>query len=156
MSDVSDDFPRLRPVDAFPVEVEGRRVVCLRDPEGLAEGMLMVPPELLPILAMFDGQRSILDIQAAFTRQSGTILPSDRLYVGVRGEARAPIALFDGDSLIAEAALRIDGVHDFIAVPLRPGPHLLRIRMESSWGQDRKSTRLNSSHSAKSRMPSSA
>ncbi|HLB54096.1 MAG TPA: hypothetical protein VJK71_03235 [Gemmatimonadales bacterium] len=72
-----------------------------------------------------------------FAPQDGAILPSDRLFVGVRGEPSTPIALFDGDSLLSRAVLRIDGVHDFIGVALRPGPHRLRIRMENSWGQER-------------------
>ena len=35
-------------------------------------------------------------------------------------------------------------------------PHALKITESSAWLSDRKSTRLNSSHSRKSRMPSSA
>ncbi len=67
----------------------------------------------------------------------GTVLRTDRIYVGVRGEAGAPLALFDGDSLLAEAKVRIDGVYDFIAVALTPGPHRLRVRIANSWGQER-------------------
>jgi uncharacterized repeat protein (TIGR01451 family) len=72
-----------------------------------------------------------------FSPRDGTVLRSDRIYVGVRGEAAAPVALFDGDSLIAEAEMRIDGVHDFIAIPLKRGPHTLRVRMTNSWTQER-------------------
>ena len=54
-----------------------------------------------------------------FAPQDGIVLPSDRLFVGVRGEAGAPIALFDGDSVLGQAELRPDGVHDFIAVQAR-------------------------------------
>jgi uncharacterized repeat protein (TIGR01451 family) len=72
-----------------------------------------------------------------FSPPDGTVLQSERLFVGVRGEATAPVALYDGDSLIAEATLRIDGVHDFIGVPLSPGPHKLRVRMLNSWKQER-------------------
>ncbi len=118
MADVSDEYPRLRPVEAFPAEVEGRRVVCLKDPEGLAEGMLMAPPELIPILAMFDGQQSIPDIQAAVTRQSGTILPGDRLREIVR---QLDEALFmEGGRITShrEAVLRA-----FRNAPVRPAVH---------------------------------
>ncbi len=72
-----------------------------------------------------------------FEPRDGSVLGSDRVYVGVRGEPVAPVALFDGDSLIAQANLRIDGVHDFIAIPLDRGPHRLRVRMKNSWGQER-------------------
>jgi uncharacterized repeat protein (TIGR01451 family) len=72
-----------------------------------------------------------------FEPRDGAVLPSDRVYVGVRGEPGTPVALFDGDSLIAEATLRIDGLHDFIAIPLSRGPHRLRVRMKNSWQQER-------------------
>lgn len=72
-----------------------------------------------------------------FEPRDGTVLRSDRIYVGVRGEPGAPLALFEGDSLIAEATMRVDGVHDFIAIPLSRGPHILRIRMKNSWQQER-------------------
>jgi len=72
-----------------------------------------------------------------FAPADGTVLPTDRLFVGVRGQAGQPVALFDGDSLLGEATLRPDGVHDFVGVRLTPGPHHLRVRMRNSWQQER-------------------
>jgi outer membrane protein OmpA-like peptidoglycan-associated protein len=72
-----------------------------------------------------------------FAPGDGAVLRTDRLYIGVRGEASAPVTLFDGDSVLAEASIRIDGVQDFIAVALTPGPHRLRARMKNSWGAER-------------------
>ncbi len=62
----------------------------------------------------------------------GTVLRMDRVYIGVQGEPQSPVALFDGDSLVAEAEIRGDGIHDFIAVKLAPGPHRLRVRLRNS------------------------
>jgi len=72
-----------------------------------------------------------------FNPDDGTVLQSNRLFVGVRGEAGAPVTLFDGDSIVGQANLRVDGVHDFIGVPLTRGPHRLRVRMLNSWNQER-------------------
>jgi uncharacterized repeat protein (TIGR01451 family) len=72
-----------------------------------------------------------------FSPSDGAVLSSDRVFVGVRGEPGAPVALFDGDSLIDQADMRIDGVHDFIGVSLDRGPHRLRVRMLNSWKQER-------------------
>jgi hypothetical protein len=47
------------------------------------------------------------------------------------------VSLFDGDSLLGEATLRPDGVHDFVGVRLTAGPHRLRVRMRNSWQQER-------------------
>ncbi len=79
-------------------------------------------------------QRAFLDGAPVtfFSPQDGQTLTSDRVFVGVRGEPGAAVALFDGDSLIERAAIRPDGVHDFIAVALRPGPHRLRVRMQNT------------------------
>jgi len=72
-----------------------------------------------------------------FSPTDGSILRSDRVYVGVRGEPGAPVTLFDGDSILAEARLRPDGVQDFIAVSLPAGTHRLRVRMLNSWSKER-------------------
>jgi MEMO1 family protein len=71
------DHPKLRPIEAFPVDLGGREVICLRDPMHLTNDAVFVPREALFILAHFDGKHSILDIQEACTRQYGQLLPSD-------------------------------------------------------------------------------
>lgn len=69
------DTPKLRPVEVFAVEHEGRRLVALRDPAGYAGSVLLLPPTLLELVALFDGRRSVLDIQAELTRRHGAIVP---------------------------------------------------------------------------------
>jgi MEMO1 family protein len=71
------DCPKLRPVEAFPVDVGGREAICLRDATHLTKDAVFVPREALFILAHFDGNHTILDIQEAYTRQSGQLLYSD-------------------------------------------------------------------------------
>jgi AmmeMemoRadiSam system protein B len=68
------ETPQLRPVEAFPARVEDREVICLRDPSGVTEAVLTVPRALAPILALFDGSRSYVDIQAEIMRQSGELV----------------------------------------------------------------------------------
>ena len=46
--------PRLRAVEAFPVEQEGRRYVALRDPAGYVSEVIMLPVDLVEILALFE------------------------------------------------------------------------------------------------------
>jgi AmmeMemoRadiSam system protein B len=73
------DYPRLRPIEAFPVDLGGREVICLRDPTQLTDEAVFVPREALFILAHFDGEHSILDIQEAYTRQYGQLLYGDTI-----------------------------------------------------------------------------
>jgi AmmeMemoRadiSam system protein B len=73
------DLPKLRPIEAFPVDLGGRQAICLRDPTQLADDAVLVPREALCMLAHLDGKHSILDIQEAYTRQYGRILSSDAI-----------------------------------------------------------------------------
>jgi len=73
------DQPKLRPIEAFPVKVGGRDVIGLRDPTDATGHAMLVPHETLFMLAHFDGQHSILDIQEAYTRQYGQLIFSDAI-----------------------------------------------------------------------------
>ncbi len=68
------EYPKLRPIEAFPTEINSRRVVCLRDPTHFAEAVLFMPLAAVNILRFFDGTKSILDIQAEHVRRHGEIL----------------------------------------------------------------------------------
>src|SRR2546425_4870306 len=74
---------------------------------------------------------------AIFAPSDGTVLGVDKVYVGVKGERGATVVLYDGAAPIDSAPVRIDGVVDFIAIPLTRGPHRLRARMKNSWGTER-------------------
>jgi AmmeMemoRadiSam system protein B len=63
----------------FPAKVEDREVLCLRDPSGVTESVLTVPRGLAPILALFDGSRSIVDVQAEIMRQCGELVLRSQL-----------------------------------------------------------------------------
>src|SRR6266516_270908 len=69
--------------------------------------------------------------------RDGAVLREDRVYIGVKAEPNAPLVLYDGGNVIDTVHARIDGVYDFIAVPLARGPHRLRVAMRNSWGQER-------------------
>ena len=68
------EYPKLRPVEAFPTEMHGRQVLCLTDPTHVAEAVLFVPLAAVNVLRYFDGTHSVLDIQAAYVRRNGEIL----------------------------------------------------------------------------------
>ncbi|MBV9774537.1 MAG: DUF11 domain-containing protein, partial [Gemmatimonadetes bacterium] len=72
-----------------------------------------------------------------FAPTDGTVIGTNRLFVGVRGEAGAPVKLYDGEKLLREATLRPDGVWDFIGIDIAPGPHHLRVWMRNSWQKER-------------------
>ena len=64
-------LPRLRAVEAFPVDHEGQRAIALRDPAGFTEAVVVLPRPLLDIVSLFDGEHTLADVQAAVMRQHG-------------------------------------------------------------------------------------
>ncbi len=73
------DYPKLRPLNAFPMESEGQTYVCLQDPKNISERTLVLPAQTYYIVSLFDGQRSVLDIQADYMRQFGDFLYTEKL-----------------------------------------------------------------------------
>jgi AmmeMemoRadiSam system protein B len=73
------ETPQLRLLEAFPARIDDRDVICLRDPSGVSESVLTVPRALAPILALFDGLRSLVDVQAEVMRQCGELILRSQL-----------------------------------------------------------------------------
>jgi len=115
---VSDERPRLRPVEAFPIEHEGERFLALRDPAGYAPAMAMLPGAVVEIVALFDGEHSIVDIQAELMRRHGEIVPRAQIEALVDGLDE--YGFMEGERF-AERRAAVDG--EFLAAPIRPASH---------------------------------
>ncbi len=55
--------PRLRMLEAFPIEQDGKRLVALRDPAGFTDQVAVLPLGLLDLVSLFDGEHSVSEIQ---------------------------------------------------------------------------------------------
>ena len=66
-------------MEAFPVRTAAGRAVGLRDPAGYTQSVLVLPLPLLDIVSLFDGDHSILDIQAVIMRRHGELVDSERI-----------------------------------------------------------------------------
>jgi MEMO1 family protein len=73
------DFPKLRHVEAFPVSSQDGKLVCLRDPTHMTDKVIFLPAAALFIVSLFDGTHSVRDIQAAYMRQFGQLLYSEKI-----------------------------------------------------------------------------
>src|SRR2546425_8914882 len=69
-----ESAPRLRRIEAFPVEHEGQPCVALRDPAGYTGAIVLLHGPLLDIVSLFDGEHTIADIQAAVMRRHGQLV----------------------------------------------------------------------------------
>ncbi|MGQ4809942.1 hypothetical protein NKDENANG_03381 [Candidatus Entotheonellaceae bacterium PAL068K] len=65
-------LPALRQIDAFPIDHDGQRFICLRDPDGIVSEQLMLTAPAFFIACHLDGTNDITDIQYAFARQFDT------------------------------------------------------------------------------------
>ncbi len=68
------EFPKIRSIEAFPAEISGRRMICLRDPLLYSEQTVLVPEPTFFVISLFDGNHSFLDIQAEYMRRYGDLL----------------------------------------------------------------------------------
>jgi AmmeMemoRadiSam system protein B len=73
-----EDRPRLRSVEAFPIQQEGKTFICLRDPQHLSEPLVITPVGYF-VLSHFDGQHSFLEIQEAYRQRVGQTLSIEDL-----------------------------------------------------------------------------
>jgi hypothetical protein len=65
------EYPKLRPINAFPMETSGQQAMCLRDPFN-SKNTFVVPLNIFyDIICHLDGNHSILDIQDIYTQRHG-------------------------------------------------------------------------------------
>ncbi len=114
-------------MDAFPVRIDGQDLICLRDPSGLSESVLSVPRSTAAILALFDGTRSLLDVQADIMRRHGALVPRDQLSALV--ETLDQHLFLESERLTAQRAQIAAAFH---ASPVRPAFHAGRAYPEAA------------------------
>ncbi|MEW6734956.1 MAG: AmmeMemoRadiSam system protein B [Acidobacteriota bacterium] len=65
--------PKLRPVEVFPLEVSGKRLLCLRDPLRYGQDVV-ISPVLAEIIRYFDGTRTVREIQYQLMSATGELI----------------------------------------------------------------------------------
>jgi len=76
---MSEERPRLRPLEMVPVQARGQRAFLLRDPRRLSQAEMLVPADIAYLISKFDGQHTIREAQVEYVRQFGTLLTTDRI-----------------------------------------------------------------------------
>ena len=75
---MSKQLPRLRRgLDMFPSPVPERPGFVLRDPFRYSDEVLIIPPLLAAGLSLYDGESTVLDVQAHLTRLIGQLVPNE-------------------------------------------------------------------------------
>jgi len=66
--------PKLREVEAHPIQHQGQQFVLLRDPLQLSDAQIAVPRPLAPLLGLMDGTRDETTLEAALQVRAGVRL----------------------------------------------------------------------------------
>jgi len=110
--------PRLRQIEPVQLVLEGRPVIGFKDPLQLLDRMLCVRQEVLPVVAMMDGQHTLRDVQTELTRSSGSIVFMDDIKAIV--ERLEDACLLEGERF-QDAFER--KVQEYRRKPFRPASH---------------------------------
>jgi len=110
--------PRLRMLEAFPIEQNGERMLALRDPAGFTEQVAVLPPALLDLVSLFDGDHSVSEIQAILRGRHGEAPTAEQIGGLIQG-------LDDAGFLESERfEARRRGIEDaWRQSPVRPAAH---------------------------------
>jgi len=115
---MSETLPRLRAVEAFPVEHEGRSCIALRDPAGYTDAIVLLHGPLLEIVSLFDASHTVADIQAAVMRRHGQLV--ERRQIEEIADALDQQGFMDSPGFADRRAV-VDTT--FLASPIRPASH---------------------------------
>ena len=66
--------PKLREVEAHPIQHNGQQMILLRDPLALSQSSIAVPRALAPLLGLLDGTRDEAALEAALMIRAGVRL----------------------------------------------------------------------------------
>ena len=100
------DYPKLRNINIFPVQSSGQTMLCLQDPQNISEKALFLSPPLYFIVSLFDGQHSVLDIQAEYMRRFREFLYTEKLQEII---SQLEVALFLEGERFQEALRQKEG-----------------------------------------------
>jgi AmmeMemoRadiSam system protein B len=115
---VTMDKPKIRPVESFPVEQNGQKLVCLRDPLGIAAPPIVLGLGAYFLVTLFSGTASLAEMQEAFTRRFNESLPPEQLASLVDALDKAG---FLDSPAFHERRQRV--IEEFRQSPQRPAAH---------------------------------
>lgn len=114
----TNECPKLRPVEAFPVTVQNQPMICLRDPQDLASESVLLSYPAYFIVSHFNGMESLRDIQAAFFRQFGEMVYLEKI--------KELTQMLDEKLFLESVAFekhRLEQMEEFRQKPVRPAMH---------------------------------
>jgi AmmeMemoRadiSam system protein B len=107
--------PKLRQIEAHPIQHQGEQMILLRDPLHLTDAQLAIPRPLAPLLGLMDGTRDEAALEAALQIRAGV-----RLAPGLMSNLLTDLdaALLLENERFARA--KAEALRSYREVPFRP------------------------------------
>ena len=107
--------PKIREIEAHPIEHQGQQMVLLRDPLRLSDTQIAIPRPLAPLLVLMDGSRDEAALEAALRVRAGV-----RLAPGLLAKLLADLdtAYLLDNERFAEA--KAEALRTYRQAPFRP------------------------------------
>jgi AmmeMemoRadiSam system protein B len=71
--------PKIRAIEAFPIQESGQDMIGLKDPQGISSEVVCVSSETFFLISLMDGTNTLRDLQAAYLRRYGTLLYTEKM-----------------------------------------------------------------------------
>ena len=113
-----DEKPKVRQIEAIPVDTPKGRVILLRDPFGFSSAILQMSQEAFFVVTLLNGTRDIRDIQAIFMRQFGQLVHSEMIEELI--EQLDSCHFLDNDRF---TTLKNETIESFLSSATRPASH---------------------------------
>jgi hypothetical protein len=107
--------PKLRPLEAIPIQKD---LICLRDPMQVSDKMLFLAPHVFYLCTLFDGENSLEEIEAQYSRSFNVALSRDELQSVI--DKLEDVFFLDSENFRKEEAGIIEA---FKKSPVRPSSH---------------------------------
>lgn len=110
--------PKIRRIEARPVEINDQKLICLQDPENLSGHVLFVTPEATYLIGLFDGTNTVEECIEEFRREFGHSLSPD--------EVNDLIAQLDENFLLESETYNVHKqklTDEFLQSPFRKSSH---------------------------------
>jgi len=74
------EYPKIRSdVNAFPLTIEGKAMICFQDSQNLSQGVVIPRGLFARIVSFFDGQHTVRDIQYEVMREHGELVYTEQI-----------------------------------------------------------------------------
>ncbi len=131
--------PHARPVQPMPVQKEGKQFVALRDPSMLIQQTMVVQPQALQVIQLFEGELSTTEIAdrivAAETPDRGTVVTEAQKQVEMLAGQMDQFGLLWGPTFDGYEKQMAEKLHELGAFPIQASGTLVQLAHQAQGGE---------------------